>query len=63
MPYEPGSDWQYDVPTTGSAHLPPDAGYGRALTNQGYGFEVAVADLIDNSIDSRRRQGRRALPA
>jgi hypothetical protein len=52
MPYQPGTIWQYDVPTTGSMHLPPDAGYGRALTNQGYGFEVAVADLIDNSIDA-----------
>ncbi|MEU6283818.1 ATP-binding protein [Streptomyces sp. NPDC047028] len=52
MPYESGAEWQYDVPTTGSTHLPPDAGYGRALTNQGYGFEVAVADLIDNSIDA-----------
>ncbi|MEU6601144.1 ATP-binding protein [Streptomyces flaveolus] len=52
MSYEPGANWQYDVPTTGSTHLPPDAGYGRALTNQGYGFEVAVADLIDNSIDA-----------
>ncbi|MFJ4472479.1 ATP-binding protein [Streptomyces sp. NPDC089424] len=52
MPYESGTVWQYDVPTTGSTYLPPDAGYGRALTNQGYGFEVAVADLIDNSIDA-----------
>ncbi|MFI9800753.1 ATP-binding protein [Streptomyces sp. NPDC052302] len=52
MPYEPGAFWQYNVPTTDSTHLPPDAGYGRALTNQGYGFEVAVADLIDNSIDA-----------
>ncbi|MEV6593671.1 ATP-binding protein [Streptomyces acidicola] len=52
MPYEPGTVWQYDVPTTGSTHLPPDAGYAKALTNQGYGFEVAVADLIDNSIDA-----------
>jgi hypothetical protein len=52
MPYEPGSAWQYDVPTTGSAYLPPDAGYGKALTNQGYGFEVSIADLIDNSIDA-----------
>lgn len=52
MPYEPSTVWQYDVPTTGSTHLPPDAGYGKALTNQGYGFEVAVADLIDNSIDA-----------
>ncbi|MFJ5278528.1 ATP-binding protein [Streptomyces parvulus] len=52
MPYEPGTVWQYEVPTSGSMHLPPDAGYGKALTNQGYGFEVAVADLIDNSIDA-----------
>ncbi|WP_328771323.1 ATP-binding protein [Streptomyces sp. NBC_00286] len=52
MPYESGTVWQYDVPTTGSTHLPPDAGYAKALTNQGYGFEVAVADLIDNSIDA-----------
>ncbi|MFE7726409.1 ATP-binding protein [Streptomyces violaceoruber] len=52
MPYEPGTVWQYEVPTTGSTHLPPDAGYGKALTNQGYGFEVALADLIDNSIDA-----------
>ncbi|WP_326694827.1 ATP-binding protein [Streptomyces sp. NBC_01766] len=52
MPYMPGSGWQYDVPTSGSTRLPPDAGYGRALTNQGYGFESAVADLIDNSIDA-----------
>ncbi|MFD8568239.1 ATP-binding protein [Streptomyces sp. NPDC059639] len=47
-----GQAWQYDVPTAGSTHLPPDSGYGKALTNQGYGFEVAVADLIDNSIDA-----------
>ncbi|MCG3040452.1 ATP-binding protein [Streptomyces sp. S1A] len=46
------ASWQYDVPTSGSTHLPPDAGYARALTNQGYGFEAAVADLIDNSIDA-----------
>ncbi|RVU24406.1 ATP-binding protein [Streptomyces antnestii] len=52
MPYESGTAWQYDVPTTGSTHLHPDAGYGKALSNQGYGFEVAVADLIDNSIDA-----------
>ena len=52
MPYEPGTVWQYEVPTTGSTHLPPDAGYAKALTNQGYGFEVAIADLVDNSIDA-----------
>jgi hypothetical protein len=56
MPYEPSTVWQYDVPTTGSTHLPPDAGYGKALTNQGYGFEVAIADLIDNSIDAEADQ-------
>jgi hypothetical protein len=44
--------WQYEVPTSGSTHLPPDAGYAKALTNQGYSFEAAVADLIDNSIDA-----------
>ncbi|MER7703058.1 ATP-binding protein [Kitasatospora sp. NPDC097605] len=46
------ASWQYDVPTHGSLQLPPDAGYAKALTNQGYGFEAAVADLIDNSIDA-----------
>ncbi|MFF4965267.1 ATP-binding protein [Streptomyces sp. NPDC001037] len=46
------ASWQYDVPVTDSTHLPPDAGYAKALTNQGYSFEVAVADLIDNSIDA-----------
>ncbi|MFF2162352.1 ATP-binding protein [Streptomyces sp. NPDC058175] len=56
MPYESGAAWQYDVPTTGSTHLPPDSGYGKALSNQGYGFEVAVADLIDNSIDAKADQ-------
>ncbi len=44
--------WQDDVPTSGSTHLPPDARYAKALTNQGYGFEAAVADLVDNSIDA-----------
>lgn len=44
--------WHYDVPTSGSTRLPPDTGYARALTNQGYGFEVAVADLVDNSLDA-----------
>ncbi|MFG2579617.1 ATP-binding protein [Streptomyces malaysiensis] len=46
------ASWQYDVPTSGSVHLPPDAGYAKALTNQGYSFEAAVADLVDNSIDA-----------
>ncbi|NED81268.1 ATP-binding protein, partial [Streptomyces sp. SID11233] len=44
--------WQYEVPTSGSTYLPPDAGYAKALTNQGYSFEAAVADLVDNSIDA-----------
>ncbi|MEU0822488.1 ATP-binding protein [Streptomyces mirabilis] len=54
MPLSPSlsSGWEYDVPTSGSKRLPPDAGYGKALTNQGYSFEAAVADLVDNSIDA-----------
>lgn len=56
MPYKPGADWQYDVPTSGSKRLPPDSGYAEALRNQGYGFEVAVADLIDNSLDADASQ-------
>ncbi len=55
MPYVPDADWQYDVPTSGSKRLPPDSGYADALKNQGYGFEVAVADLIDNSLDAGAR--------
>jgi hypothetical protein len=46
------ANWRADVPVVGSSRLPPDAGYAKALTNQGYGFEVAVADLVDNSIDA-----------
>ncbi|WP_280305740.1 ATP-binding protein [Nocardia neocaledoniensis] len=46
------ADWQFDVPTTGRKYLPPDARYMEALTSQGYGFEAAVADLVDNSIDA-----------
>ncbi|MGW7447633.1 ATP-binding protein [Kitasatospora sp. NPDC054795] len=46
------ANWKYDVPTQGSTRLPPDAGYAKALTNQGYSFEAAVADLVDNSIDA-----------
>lgn len=45
-------DWQFDVPTAGSKHLPPDARYMEALSSQGYAFEVAIADLVDNSIDA-----------
>ncbi|MCM9082397.1 ATP-binding protein [Streptomyces spororaveus] len=56
MPYELGADWQYDVPTSGSKRLPPDSGYAEALRNQGYSFEVAIADLIDNSIDAKASQ-------
>ncbi|MER7836812.1 ATP-binding protein [Streptomyces sp. NPDC096040] len=56
MSYEPGADWQYDVPISGSKRLPPDSGYAEALRNQGYSFEVAVADLIDNSLDAEASQ-------
>ena len=45
-------EWKFEVPTTGSKHLPPDARYMEALSSQGYGFEVAIADLVDNSIDA-----------
>lgn len=45
-------DWHFDVPTTGTKRLPPDPRYVEALSSQGYGFEVAVADLVDNSIDA-----------
>ncbi|UGT41999.1 ATP-binding protein [Nocardia yamanashiensis] len=45
-------EWKFDVPTVGSKHLPPDPRYMEALTSQGYGFEAAVADLVDNSIDA-----------
>ncbi|MEU8434198.1 ATP-binding protein [Streptomyces sp. NPDC029216] len=48
-------DWQFEVPTAGSKHLPPDARYMEALSSQGYGFEVAIADLVDNSIDAGAR--------
>ncbi|MFJ6519111.1 ATP-binding protein [Streptomyces filamentosus] len=52
LPYESVSDWQFDVPTSGSKRLPPAARYVESLTHQGYGFEAAIADLIDNSIDA-----------
>lgn len=52
LPYESGPDWQFDVPTSGSKRLPPSARYVESLTHQGYGFEAAIADLIDNSIDA-----------
>jgi len=45
-------DWRFDVPTSGSRHLPPDPGYIKGLASQGYRFEEAVADLVDNSIDA-----------
>ncbi|WP_213572812.1 ATP-binding protein [Rhodococcus sp. USK13] len=45
-------DWKFEVPTAGTKHLPPDARYMEALSSQGYGFEVAIADLVDNSIDA-----------
>lgn len=46
------SDWQFDVPTSDSKRLSPDARYMDALTSQGYGYEVALVDLEDNSIDA-----------
>ncbi|MFE3960267.1 ATP-binding protein [Nocardia sp. NPDC059091] len=45
-------EWKFDVPTAGTKHLPPDPRYLEALSSQGYGFEAAVADLVDNSIDA-----------
>jgi hypothetical protein len=51
-PYEPSSDWQFDVPTSGSKRLPPAARSFESLAHQGYSFEAAIADLIDNSIDA-----------
>ncbi|GAA3737821.1 ATP-binding protein [Streptomyces tremellae] len=45
-------DWKFDVPVTGSKLLPPDARYMEGLSSQGYGFEVALADLVDNSVDA-----------
>jgi hypothetical protein len=46
------SEWQFEVPTAGSKRLPPDGRYMEALSSQGYGFDVAIADLVDNSIDA-----------
>lgn len=54
-PYQPSADWQYEIPTTGSKRLPPAARYVESLTHQGYGFEAAIADLVDNSIDAGAR--------
>ncbi|MFF2044330.1 ATP-binding protein [Kitasatospora sp. NPDC058170] len=47
-----GDGWEFDVPTDGSKSLPPSPRYVEALASQGYSFEAAVADLIDNSIDA-----------
>lgn len=52
MSYERSAAWQYEVPTSGSKQLPPAARYVQSLSHQGYGFEAAIADLIDNSIDA-----------
>ncbi|KUJ36156.1 ATPase [Streptomyces sp. NRRL F-5122] len=49
------TDWRFDVPTTGSKILVPDARSWEALSSQGYDFEVAVADLVDNSVDAGAR--------
>ncbi|WP_330238903.1 ATP-binding protein [Streptomyces sp. NBC_00525] len=54
-PYQPSADWQFEVPTTGAKRLPPAARYVESLTHQGYGFEAAIADLVDNSIDAGAR--------
>ncbi|MFE7773113.1 ATP-binding protein [Streptomyces sp. NPDC057445] len=55
MPYTTSADWQFDIPTQGSKRLPPAARYVESLTHQGYGFEAAIADLVDNSIDAGAR--------
>ncbi|MEU9206905.1 ATP-binding protein [Streptomyces sp. NPDC048415] len=52
MSYAPSAGWEYEVPTSGSKRLPPAARYVQSLSHQGYGFEAAIADLIDNSIDA-----------
>ncbi|MFE2039501.1 ATP-binding protein, partial [Streptomyces sp. NPDC059477] len=49
------SEWQFEVPTDGSKRLPPTSRSFASLAHQGYGFEAAIADLIDNSIDARAR--------
>lgn len=46
------TDWHFDVPTRGSKVLPPAPRSWEALSSQGYDFEAAVADLIDNSVDA-----------
>ncbi|MEV6953968.1 ATP-binding protein [Streptomyces sp. NPDC051183] len=55
MPYSSSGDWQFSVPTQGSKRLPPAARYVESLAHQGYGFEAAIADLVDNSIDAGAR--------
>lgn len=54
-PYQPSADWQFEVPTAGTKRLPPAARYVESLAHQGYGFEAAIADLVDNSIDAAAR--------
>lgn len=54
-PYQPSPDWQFDIPTSGSKRLPPAARSFESLAHQGYSFEAAIADLIDNSIDAGAR--------
>lgn len=54
-PYQPSADWQFEVPTSGTKRLPPAARYVESLAHQGYGFEAAIADLVDNSIDAAAR--------
>src|SRR5437763_5295489 len=45
------SDWQQEIRTEGTVHLPPDP---RALDAIGrnHSLETALADLVDNSVDA-----------
>ncbi|WP_442818002.1 hypothetical protein [Streptomyces sp. NBC_01224] len=54
-PYQPSADWQFEIPTSGSKRLPPAARNVESLTHQGYGFEAAFVDLVDNSVDNGMR--------
>ncbi|MFJ8003494.1 hypothetical protein [Streptomyces fagopyri] len=40
-PIQPSSDWQFDVPTSGSKRLPPAAWSFESLTHQGYSVLTA----------------------
>ncbi|MER5383860.1 ATP-binding protein [Streptomyces sp. NPDC002688] len=47
--------WQFEVPTAGSRHLPPSPEFLKGIASQGYSFEVAIADLVDNSLDAEAK--------